>query len=63
MESVMWLWCCEKESTNMGCGSILQSAIAVFFEYDTPRIVHIRSKKVGVINRFIQLVIIGYVIG
>ena len=47
----------------MGCGSILQSAIAVFFEYDTPRIVHIRSKKVGVINRFIQLVIIGYVIG
>ncbi|KAL3856151.1 hypothetical protein ACJMK2_010939, partial [Sinanodonta woodiana] len=42
---------------------IVRSAVGVFFEYDTPRIVHIRSKKVGVINRFIQLVIIGYVIG
>ena len=35
----------------------------VLFEYDTPRIVHIRSKKVGAINRLLQLCIIGYVIG
>ncbi|XP_061197439.1 P2X purinoceptor 4-like [Saccostrea echinata] len=41
----------------------IRAAIGVFFEYDTPRIVHIKSKKVGVINRFIQLCIIGYVIG
>ncbi|XP_062571578.1 P2X purinoceptor 4-like [Saccostrea cucullata] len=41
----------------------ISAAISVFFEYDTPRIVHIKSKKVGVINRFIQLCIIGYVIG
>ncbi|CAC5361215.1 P2RX4 [Mytilus coruscus] len=44
-------------------GSICNKAIGVFFEYDTPRIVHIRSKKVGVINRLLQLIIIGYVIG
>ncbi|BFZ18372.1 hypothetical protein BsWGS_21410 [Bradybaena similaris] len=43
--------------------TLLLSAVSKFFEYDTPRIVHIRSKKVGIINRFIQLVIIGYVIG
>lgn len=49
-----------KKKVGMGW---LQKGIAVFFEYDTPRIVHIRSKKVGVINRLIQLVIIGYIIG
>ncbi|CAG5135767.1 unnamed protein product [Candidula unifasciata] len=43
--------------------ALLLSAVSKFFEYDTPRIVHIRSKKVGIINRFIQLVIIGYIIG
>ncbi|KAL5017512.1 hypothetical protein ScPMuIL_007101 [Solemya velum] len=43
--------------------NIVGSLFSVFFEYDTPRIVHIRSKKVGVINRFLQLCIIGYVIG
>ncbi|XP_055957799.1 P2X purinoceptor 4 isoform X2 [Patella vulgata] len=43
--------------------SIVRSALSVFFEYDTPRIVHIRSKKVGIINRFLQLAIISYVIG
>uniref|UniRef100_A0A3B3T1U2 P2X purinoceptor n=1 Tax=Paramormyrops kingsleyae TaxID=1676925 RepID=A0A3B3T1U2_9TELE len=34
-----------------------------FFEYSTPKILLIRSRKVGAINRFIQAVIIGYVIG
>ncbi|KAK7481559.1 hypothetical protein BaRGS_00027208 [Batillaria attramentaria] len=47
----------------MALPKVVNSAFGVFFEYDTPRIVHIRSKKVGVINRFLQLVIIGYVIG
>ncbi|XP_064612212.1 P2X purinoceptor 4-like isoform X2 [Liolophura sinensis] len=41
----------------------VRSIFSVFFEYDTPRIVHIKSKKVGVINRLLQLTIIGYVIG
>ena len=39
------------------------SAIGLFFEYDTPKIVHIRSKKVGIINRLLQLIIIAYIIG
>lgn len=37
--------------------------LAALFEYDTSKIVHIKSKKVGLINRFIQLVIIVYIIG
>ncbi len=38
-------------------------AVGAFFEYDTPKIVHIRSKKVGVINRLVQLLILAYIIG
>ena len=38
-------------------------AVSIFFEYDTPKIVHIRSKKVGVINRLIQIVLLAYIIG
>ncbi len=38
-------------------------AIAAFFEYDTPKIVHIKSKTVGIINRTIQAGIIAYIIG
>ncbi len=29
----------------------IRKGVSIFFEYDTPRIVHIRSKKVGVISR------------
>ncbi|XP_012942306.1 purinergic ATP P2X4 receptor subunit 1 isoform X1 [Aplysia californica] len=43
--------------------SAARSALGVFFEYDTPRIVHIRSKKVGLFNRFLQLSILAYIIG
>uniref|UniRef100_A0A4W3HD60 P2X purinoceptor n=1 Tax=Callorhinchus milii TaxID=7868 RepID=A0A4W3HD60_CALMI len=32
-------------------------------EYDTPRIVLIKNKKVGLINRLVQLVILSYIIG
>ena len=28
-----------------------RKGVSLFFEYDTPRIVHIKSKKVGVISR------------
>ncbi|XP_064164074.1 P2X purinoceptor 4a isoform X2 [Anguilla rostrata] len=41
------------------CASICQS----FFEYETPKILVIRSKRVGTVNRLIQAVIIAYVIG
>lgn len=47
----------------MGVWGYVQKGVAIFFEYDTPKIVHIRSKKVGVINRFIQVCIIAYVVG
>uniref|UniRef100_A0A8C9FU55 Uncharacterized protein n=1 Tax=Pavo cristatus TaxID=9049 RepID=A0A8C9FU55_PAVCR len=41
------------------CGA----ARGFLFEYDTPRIVLIRSRKVGLINRAVQLAILAYVIG
>jgi len=42
---------------------LLLLGIAVFFEYDTPKIVHIKSKSIGIFNRLVQLAIIGYIIG
>ena len=40
---------------------VLKGGVRSFFEYDTPKIVHIKSLKVGLMNRFIQLVIIVYI--
>ena len=37
--------------------------VSLFFEYDTPRIVHIESKKVGVLSRLVQALILSYIIG
>ncbi|XP_032125935.1 P2X purinoceptor 1 isoform X3 [Sapajus apella] len=36
---------------------------AFFFEYDTPRMVLVRNKKVGVVFRLIQLLVLVYVVG
>ncbi|XP_020820426.1 P2X purinoceptor 1 isoform X3 [Phascolarctos cinereus] len=44
-------------------GQIRTKLSAFFFEYDTPRMVLVRNKKVGVIFRLIQLVVLIYVIG
>ena len=43
--------------------TICSTIAEAIFEYDTAKIVHIKSKKVGVINRLIQLLIIAYIIG
>lgn len=43
----------------LSCGALHR----FLFEYDTPRIVLIRSRKVGLINRAVQLAILAYVIG
>ncbi|GAB6019846.1 hypothetical protein CHUAL_001386 [Chamberlinius hualienensis] len=40
-----------------------QTALSKFFEYNTPQVVHIRSKKIGLLSRLVQLCIISYVIG
>ncbi|GAB6030030.1 hypothetical protein CHUAL_005717 [Chamberlinius hualienensis] len=39
------------------------NAVNEFFEYDTPHIVHIKSKKIGIFSRFIQLGVLAYIIG
>ncbi len=33
-----------------------------FFDYDTPKMVQIKSKKVGLINRVVQICVIAYVV-
>ena len=38
------------------------TVLGSFFEYDTAKVVHIPSKKVGIINRFIQAAILFYII-
>lgn len=42
--------------------SALSSVSAAVFEYDTPKIVHIKNKKVGILNRMVQLGIVLYII-
>ncbi|XP_031414524.1 P2X purinoceptor 4-like [Clupea harengus] len=44
---------------NSRCVSICQ----LFFDYSTPKILVIRSKKVGAINRITQALVIAYIIG
>nr|ACO09192.1 P2X purinoceptor 4 [Osmerus mordax] len=47
-------------TTNKGfCASVCRC----FFEYSTPQILVIRSTKVGTLNRIIQALVLGYVIG
>ena len=39
------------------------TATAAVFEYNTAKIVHIHNKKVGIVNRLVQLVIVVYILG
>jgi len=41
----------------------MQQGVGAFFEYDTPKIVHIRSKKIGILSRSVQACVIAYVVG
>ncbi|XP_013779732.1 P2X purinoceptor 4-like [Limulus polyphemus] len=45
----------------MSCDAF-KSIISEFFEYDTTKIVHIKSKKAGILNRIVQLIIIAYIV-
>eukprot|EP00045_Choanoeca_perplexa_P015391 m.192992 g.192992 ORF g.192992 m.192992 type:complete len:448 (-) comp16971_c0_seq4:56-1399(-) len=45
----------------MGDGFL--AALGSLFEYDTLKTVHIKSKRVGMIFRLLQLAILGYVVG
>ncbi|XP_053557710.1 P2X purinoceptor 4 [Bombina bombina] len=47
----------------MACGGCCREVYSCIFEYNTPRIVLIKSRKVGLMNRVIQLGILAYVIG
>nr|XP_034953777.1 P2X purinoceptor 4 [Zootoca vivipara] len=46
-----------------GPGKPCAGLYSFLFEYDTPRIVLIKSRKVGLMNRLVQLAILAYVIG
>lgn len=52
-----------KMSARAFCRWLGLTAVSVIFEYDTPKFVHIRNKKVGLLNRLVQLIIVGYIIG
>lgn len=41
---------------------LLSKIVSAVFEYDTSKIVHIRNKKVGLLNRLVQLAIVAYVV-
>lgn len=41
----------------------VKATVNYFFEYDTLKVVHIGNKKIGALNRLIQLFILGYIIG
>eukprot|EP00730_Choanoeca_flexa_P002508 TRINITY_DN11075_c0_g1_i4.p2 TRINITY_DN11075_c0_g1~~TRINITY_DN11075_c0_g1_i4.p2 ORF type:complete len:445 (+),score=92.90 TRINITY_DN11075_c0_g1_i4:2855-4189(+) len=43
--------------------SAFLEAVYGLFEYDTLKTVHIKSKRVGLIFRLLQLIILGYVVG
>ena len=45
------------------CQGVCDALVSAFFEYDTAKIVHIKNKKVGLLNRLVQLGIIGYIVG
>lgn len=47
----------------MTSGGWIRAAIRSFLEYETPHIIHIHSKKVGILSRLIQLLIIAYIVG
>ncbi|XP_048411774.1 P2X purinoceptor 4a isoform X1 [Stegostoma tigrinum] len=44
-------------------GGCCSSVCDFILEYDTPRIVLIKNRKVGIVNRIVQLAILAYVIG
>ncbi|OQV17891.1 P2X purinoceptor 4 [Hypsibius exemplaris] len=47
----------------MAWGTKVRGGLGRFFEYDTPKIVHIRSLRVGILYRLVQLTIIAYIVG
>ncbi|XP_073482623.1 P2X purinoceptor 4 [Aquarana catesbeiana] len=47
----------------MSTGGCCREVYSCIFDYNTPRIALIKSRKVGLLNRVIQLLILAYVIG
>ncbi|EEC10106.1 P2X purinoceptor,putative [Ixodes scapularis] len=43
------------ETCVMGLGTCLKDTVSYIFEYDTLKVVHISNKKIGALNRLIQL--------
>jgi len=43
--------------------TICRGVVTTFFEYNTPQLVRIRSKKIGLLHRTVELCIISYIVG
>ena len=53
----------KQEKCKEGCVWAWTSIIMAVFKYDMAKIMHIKNKKVGLMNCLVQLIIISYVIG
>jgi len=47
----------------MGLSDCGKKGLAVLLHYETVKIIDIKNKKVGALYRFIQFLIVGYVVG
>ena len=59
-----WLKTKRLKRANMTSGTgCCKSGLNVLLHYETVKIIDIKNKKVGALYRFIQLLIVAYVIG
>ncbi|KAG8597725.1 hypothetical protein GDO81_002369 [Engystomops pustulosus] len=56
-------WLAQRAAVMAGSGGCCAEVYSCIFDYNTPRIALIKSRKVGLLNRVIQLLILAYVIG
>lgn len=45
------------------CATGCDFVVSALLEYNTAKIVHIHNKKVGALNRLVQLAIVVYIVG
>ena len=52
---------CDGATIGAVCKKICTKTLSIAFEYDTPKYVHVRNKKVGLLYRTGQLVVFAFI--
>ena len=52
---------CDGATIGAVCKKICTKTLSIAFEYDTPKYVHVRNKKVGLLYRTGQLVVFVFI--